>query len=74
MTETKLKPCPFCGSEARVKIWWDSTCKSAYKSAVVVCCRKCKAEMREAITGAMFVIEEREKLIEAWNTRAGETK
>ena len=64
MTE-ELKPCPFCGGEARLllnakrKIYG----KDEYRTGVVACCNVCEARM---FYGS-------EKLaIEAWNRRAGE--
>ena len=60
-----LKPCPFCGGEARLmrnakrKIYG----KDEYRTGVVACCNVCEARM---FYGS-------EKLaIEAWNRRAGE--
>ena len=60
---SKLKPCPFCGGEARLllnakrKIYG----KDEYRTGVVACCNVCEARM---FYGS-------EKLaIEAWNRRA----
>lgn len=62
MSVIKLKPCPFCGSEARLllnakrKIYG----KDEYRTGVVACCNVCEARM---FYGS-------EKLaIEAWNRR-----
>jgi Lar family restriction alleviation protein len=62
-TSLKLKPCPFCGGEARLllnakrKIYG----KDEYRTGVVACCNVCEARM---FYGS-------EKLaIEAWNRRA----
>ena len=59
----ELKPCPFCGGEARLllnakrKIYG----KDEYRTGVVACCNVCEARM---FYGS-------EKLaIEAWNRRA----
>ena len=64
MTE-ELKPCPFCGGEARLllnakrKIYG----KDEYRTGVVACCNVCEARM---FYGS-------EKLaIDAWNRRTGE--
>jgi Lar family restriction alleviation protein len=61
-TSLKLKPCPFCGGEARLllnakrKIYG----KDEYRTGVVACCNVCEARM---FYGS-------EKLaIEAWNRR-----
>jgi Lar family restriction alleviation protein len=63
-TSLKLKPCPFCGGEARLllnakrKIYG----KDEYRTGVVACCNVCEARM---FYGS-------EKLaIEAWNRRMG---
>ena len=63
----ELKPCPFCGGEARLllnakrKIYG----KNEYRTGVVACCNVCEARM---FYGS-------EKLaIEAWNRRAGKTE
>lgn len=63
-TSLKLKPCPFCGGEARLllnakrKIYG----KDEYRTGVVACCNVCEARM----------FYESEKLaIEAWNRRMG---
>lgn len=55
MSEFELKPCPFCGGEAR-----------AYKSEIVlpgytVLCKKCNATVNYFLTN--------EEAIEAWNRR-----
>lgn len=63
MADIKLKPCPFCGGEARLvlnakrKIYG----KDEYRTGVVACCNVCEARM---FYGS-------EKLaIEAWNRRS----
>ena len=62
-TMDKLKPCPFCGGEARLllnakrKIYG----KDEYKTGVVACCNVCEARM--------FYASE-ELAIKAWNRRA----
>ena len=61
-TMDKLKPCPFCGGEARLllnakrKIYG----KDEYKTGVVACCNVCEARM--------FYASE-ELAIKAWNRR-----
>lgn len=62
MITPKLKPCPFCGGEARLllnakrKIYG----KDEYRTGVVVCCNVCEARM--------FYGSEN-LAIEAWNRR-----
>ena len=61
MTE-KLKPCPFCGGEARINIFahgWNGysvSCSNIYK---------CRATQEKFNT--------EKEAIEAWNTRVGES-
>jgi len=59
---TELKPCPFCGREARLflnakrKIYG----KDEYRIGVVVCCTVCEARM---------FYGSKNLAIEAWNRR-----
>lgn len=61
---SELKPCPFCGGEARLllnakrKIYG----KDEYRIGVVACCSVCEA--------SMFYVSEK-LATEAWNRRAG---
>ena len=56
MTETKLKPCPFCGSEAEF---------NSDEFGEGVCCKSCGATMYNGVYG-----EEGRKLASAdWNSR-----
>ena len=57
-TETKLKPCPFCGGEASMYI--------AYDDGYYVCCDECGC--------GLPVYNTEEEAIEAWNKRVGEVK
>ena len=52
-TETKLKPCPFCGGEASMYI--------AYDDGYYVCCDECGC--------GLPVYNTEEEAIEAWNRR-----
>ena len=51
---TTLKPCPFCGGEARVR---------AYPHDYAICCYKCDASTRK-------FFPTREEAERAWNRRA----
>ena len=59
---SELKPCPFCGGEARLllnakrKIYG----KDEYRTGVVACCNVCEARM--------FYTSEK-LAVEAWNRR-----
>ena len=59
MTEQKLKPCPFCGGEAKIcqekGAYWEVACEDCYASVGVYNCYEDKGEA-----------------IEAWNKRVGE--
>lgn len=54
MSET-LKPCPFCGGEASVKMWCEPD------TPFLVMCESCKASVKDYATEA--------EAIEAWNRR-----
>lgn len=56
MTRTDLKPCPFCGGEANVKMWCEPD------TPYLVMCESCKASVNDYATEA--------EAIEAWNRRA----
>ena len=63
-----LKPCPFCGGEARIRIGVTSSVPHVSKAIVI--CRECSAStdwLYEKKGDAEFVFE----AIEAWNRRAG---
>lgn len=51
---TELKPCPFCGGEAKVQSFYKNHC---------VYCAKCNAS-------TMKYFQTETKAIEAWNRRA----
>ena len=59
--EEQLKPCPFCGSNARIKNgfgWWWVGCANSRD--------KCK------VTCHTYQYESPEEAVEAWNKRGGE--
>ena len=56
-----LKPCPFCGGEAKIMKHLFNNQSTSYG----VKCKRCLAE-----TFQFF--KSREKAVEAWNRRAGE--
>ena len=57
MSEIKLKPCPFCGSEKLQGVEYAYVC--------YIKCRNCGA------TGAHYIMNG-DKAIDAWNRRVGE--
>ena len=64
-----LKPCPFCGGEARIRNWVTSGVPKA--SRAIVICQKCLASTDwfcDKGGDAESVFD----AIEAWNRRAGE--
>lgn len=66
MSERVLKPCPFCGGEAKIK-----TSVSYYKSYAWGECVKCKASTKSIYdidNDGSFVF----KAIEEWNRRVTE--
>lgn len=77
MNETKLKPCPFCGSEAVTEINRDERCFGIY-------CSRCPAEIKltfcelELGDGSVVSFDETaramDELVEAWNRRATDGK
>lgn len=72
MSEIKLKPCPFCGGEAKLK---DSleyfACDNSWERWFFVTCRNCYAESRKCIECEPLGYAEK-CVIEAWNRRDGE--
>lgn len=58
MTETKLKPCPFCGNTNPII---QKRYVTQSKAIYAVQCRKCYARM--------FFIDRKYKAVEAWNRR-----
>ena len=57
MSEINLKPCPFCGSEA--KIWH---CNRFIEKMVIAFCINCKAHS--------FAFYDEAKAVKAWNRRS----
>jgi len=58
MSETKLKPCPFCGDTESLEVWHDS--RTIIHPAYRVGCDNC---------GAHSGYSDRGDHVEAWNTR-----
>ena len=56
MAEVKLKPCPFCGGEAKTQ---------SYYHDYAVYCRKCEAATRR-------FYPTKQEAIEAWNRRVND--
>jgi len=62
----KLKPCPFCGGDARVRTWTD-----ACELFAVVKCTQCGAESNMADDGTKTKGENIADAVASWNKRAG---
>lgn len=60
----ELKPCPFCGGEAKLTGYSSAQSMKKYGNKIhwVICANKCKASGYEHDT--------KEKIIKAWNKRA----
>ena len=56
----ELKPCPFCGGEARLFV----------DDGVRVLCNKCRASSKILVDSECYETRAVEKVIEAWNRRA----
>ena len=56
----ELKPCPFCGGEARLFV----------NDGVRVLCTKCRASSEILVDSEYYKTSAVEKVIEAWNRRA----
>lgn len=54
---SKLKPCPFCGGEAKLL----STCNNYLRVLYWVECNECESRTLK------FIEEEKDKAIEVWN-------
>lgn len=66
MTETKLKPCPFCGGKAIMH--YETTLDGLPRIEII--CTNCPINL-----GYIVVTKEgTEDIVALWNTRAGETK
>ena len=61
MSETKLKPCPFCGGEVRLFI-------APIKSTTMFICKKCGADV------CFFGAEHQPKANKAWNRRVNDER
>ena len=55
----ELKPCPFCGGEARLFV----------NDGVRVLCAKCRASSKILVDSECYKTSAVEKVIEAWNRR-----
>ena len=66
MSDTKLKPCPFCGGDAEITVALE-----AGTNAFKVACCNCLAS-----SAVVFAVEEspEPRLIQFWNTRALNSK
>ena len=60
MTEPKLKPCPFCGSEAWIEDWVDG-CEGNYR----IECSNYDCDVRTATHGTL------DEAVKRWNKRVG---
>lgn len=73
----KLKPCPFCGGECKIK-----AAKKEYIGFTIWCeCENCHAQasgycpdMKKEDTAIVNIDSCRNKAIEAWNRRANDGK
>ena len=63
--EIKLKPCPFCGGDARLWVWSEG-------GGVCVMCTVCRCQTSTTSDDALLKHLEPavERVIEAWNRRA----
>ena len=62
MASMKLKPCPFCGAEARLVKWETNTEDYYYITCDNDCCKQAKSSLTA------------EKAIAKWNRRAVEVE
>lgn len=76
---SNLKPCPFCGGEAKFLITASSKTEDLFRWQFGICCKKCnimlakknyKLEVEFSDYGAVkAVTDERQAAIEKWNLR-----
>ena len=69
MTDTKLKPCPFCGGEAEMLIGGAEGIGVVYQ-AYWIACKKCGAQTTKIKVSSYYTAEN--CAILAWNMREGE--
>lgn len=65
MADVKLKPCPFCGSEAEIVWDVDAGYNSFPEENYHVRCIRCGCDL-----GGVFGFETEEEAAETWNRRA----
>ena len=74
---TELKPCPFCGSEAKMEEYSKRYENGEFMASYRVSCEKCRIyfdfESRFMLKNGQpeFLQNGYEKVIEVWNRRAG---
>ena len=64
---TKVKPCPFCGGEAKIRYINDLRYHH-----IMVCCSKCWCAIKETL--GHYERYDIEKTIKKWNTRVTESE
>jgi Lar family restriction alleviation protein len=65
----KLKPCPFCGGEAKLTAFVGETVMSEPYEYAEVCCANCKAKTHRVIDGYGKVNIAQKTVISLWNRR-----